>query len=105
MTQVARTAKDVVRVAFDALNDRDRDTFIDLHAEDAVMHSSDGQIRGVEAITDDGDLAGIEPTGQQVDFEVMGLFRVKDALATEVWVLPDRLELMRQLGIVEAPPV
>lgn len=141
MTQVTRTAKDVVRVAFDALNDRDRDTFIDLHAEDAVMHSSDGDVRGVEAIaeeefglfdtfsdltyvmdtivaeddlvaarwtaagTHDGDLAGIGPTEQQVDFEVMGLFRVEDALVTEVWVLPDRLGLMRQLGVVEAPPV
>lgn len=141
MTQVARTAKEVVRVAFDALNDRDRDTFIELHAEDAVMHSSEGEVRGVEAITEeefglfdtfsdltyeidsvlaeddlvaarwtaagthDGDLAGVEPTGQQVDFEVMGLFRVQDALVTEVWVLPDRLELMRQLGVVEAPTV
>lgn len=53
MTQVPPTTKDVVRVAFDALNDRDRDTFIDLHAEDAVMHSSEGEVRGVEAITEE----------------------------------------------------
>lgn len=141
MTQVARTAKDVVRAAFDALDDRDRETFIDLHAEDAIMHTSDGEVRGVEAITEeefglfdtfsdlthvidtilaeddlvaarwtaagthDGDLAGIEPTQEQVDFEVMGLFRVEDAHISEVWVLPDRLELMRQLGVVEAHPV
>lgn len=141
VSRVADTAKDVVRVAFDALNDRDRDTFVDLHAEDAVMHTSEGEVRGVEAITDeefglfetfsdltyvidtilaedglvaarwtaagthDGDLAGIEPTDQQVDFEVMGLFRVEGDRVTDVWVLPDRLELMRQLGVVEAPEV
>lgn len=141
MSRVADAAKDIVRGAFDALNDRDRDTFVDLHAEDAVMHTSDGEVRGIQAVTDeefglfetfsdltyvidtiraeddlvaarwtatgthDGDLAGIEPTEQQVDFEVMGLFRVKDDRVTDVWVLPDRLELMRQLGVVEAPEV
>lgn len=49
----ATTAKgELVRRAFDALNERDRDAFVDLHAEDAVLHAGDEEVRGIEAITE-----------------------------------------------------
>lgn len=47
------TAVDVVRGAFDALNERDRATFVDLHTEDVVVHVGSQVIRGADSIADE----------------------------------------------------
>lgn len=131
-----QTSKEVVQRTFDALNDRDRESFVQLHADDAVLHFVDEEIRGVEAITaeewehfdafpdltlipdamlaeDDtvavrwtavgtheGEFNGIEPTGTEVEYSLMGMFRVKDGTIAKVWLAADRLGLMQQLGVI-----
>lgn len=46
----AQTNKDVVQRGFDSLNDRDRDAFIDLHADDAVLHAFGEKFRGIDEL-------------------------------------------------------
>lgn len=47
----ARSTKDVVRLAVEALNEREPDPFADLHAHDVALHGSDeGDVRGVRAV-------------------------------------------------------
>lgn len=135
----AQTNKEIVQAGFDSLNEQDRDAFIDLHADDAVLHVSDEEFRGVDAIvanqfgfieafpdltltpeailtegdmvaarwtiagTHEGEYNGIEPTGEEVEVPAMGMFRIEDDQLTEVWLEPDQLGLMQQLGVVEPP--
>lgn len=53
--------------------------------------------------THEGELQGIEPTGEEVEFEVIGFLRLSDGRIVERWMRPDRLALMQQLGAVEPP--
>lgn len=53
MATVTRTSKDVVQRGFDALNDRDREAFIELHADDAVVHAFGEEYHGIDAIVDE----------------------------------------------------
>lgn len=53
MTTERRTNKDVVQDAFSALNDRDRDAFIELHSDDVVLHVADEEIQGVDAVVEE----------------------------------------------------
>lgn len=52
MASTRQTSKEVVRRGFETLNDRDRDAFVDLHSEDAVLHAFGEVYRGAEAIAD-----------------------------------------------------
>lgn len=51
-TATARTYKEIVQQGFDALNDRDRDAFVELHAEDAVLHDTDEEYHGIDDIAE-----------------------------------------------------
>lgn len=135
----AQTNKDVVQRTFDTLNRRDRDAFVDLHADAAVAYVGDETFHGSKEIATDqfayfdafpdltytphtviaeddtvaarwtfagthaGEFQGIDPTGAEVEIPVMGLFRIEDEHIDEVWLLPDRLALMQQLGVVTLP--
>lgn len=46
-------AKTLVRQHFEAINDRDRDTIEDLHADDVMVHSGGRELRGVDAVVED----------------------------------------------------
>lgn len=130
---------DLVRAAFESLNEQDRASFVDLHTPDAVLHDGATHLHGIEAIADHeftlfdafpdlslepvkmiegddtvaafwtitgtqrGEFQGIEPTGNEVSFRAMGMFRIDDGLVAEVWLLADRLALMTQLGAVDPP--
>lgn len=59
--------------------------------------------RWIAAGPHEGEFNGIEPTGEEFEIAVMGMFRVKDGRVAEVWLLADQFGLMRQLGIVEPP--
>lgn len=53
MATTTRTSTEVVQRGFDALNDRDRAAFVELHADDAVLRASGEVIRGIDAIVDE----------------------------------------------------
>lgn len=127
----------LVRRHFGAINERNRDAFVELHADDVVVHASDNDVHGIEAVveyswtqldafpdltetvetvvaeddvvavrvrltgTHEGDLFGIEPTGETIDVASMALFRVDDGEIVEMWNHPDRFGILDQLGVLE----
>lgn len=139
MATATRANKEIVQRGFDALNERDRTAFRELHAEDAVIHVMGEEIHGIDAIvanqfglfeafsdltytpevivaeddtvaarwtatgTHDGPLEDIEPTGRSVAFPVMGTFTVERGQLVDVRIQVDRLDLLQQLGALEAP--
>lgn len=56
-------------------------------------------IRGVHK----GELMGIAPTGNQVEFQNMIFHRMDDGQIAERWVQPDVLGLLQQLGAIDDP--
>jgi steroid delta-isomerase-like uncharacterized protein len=53
----------------------------------------------------EGEFMGAPPTGEQVQFNAMNVFRIEDGDVAEDWALWDALTLMGQLGIApEGPP-
>ena len=54
--------------------------------------------------TNTGQFDGIPPTGKRIDVRwIMNAARVKDGLIVEEWEIVDQLEIMRQLGVIDAP--
>ncbi len=81
------------------------DAFPDLAmAVEAVLAEGDTvAARWTLTGTHDGVFKGIEPTGEAFEFSAMGMFRIEDGEAAEVWLEADELRLLRQLGAVEPP--
>jgi|SRR3989304_6578609 len=52
--------------------------------------------------THKGTLFGIAPTGKQVIYVGIAIFRIADGMIVDGWVLGDTLSLMRQLGVITA---
>lgn len=53
--------------------------------------------------THEGELLGIEPTGETVEVTSMAVVRVEDGKIAEWWNHPNRFDLFRQLGAIESP--
>jgi predicted ester cyclase len=53
--------------------------------------------------THEGEFAGVEPTGNEVEIANMLFTRVEDGRIAERWLLPDTLGLLAQLGAVDPP--
>ena len=47
-----------------------------------------------------GPFLGIAPTGKEVAFRTMDLFRLADGVIAEHWAMPDQFGLMQQLGAI-----
>jgi len=50
-----------------------------------------------------GELMGVPPTGKEIRFTGINIFRIVDGKIEEQWVESDALGLMQQLGIVPSP--
>lgn len=50
MATLTQTSKEIVQRGFDALNDRDREAFVALHADEAVIDVFGEEITGIDAI-------------------------------------------------------
>jgi steroid delta-isomerase-like uncharacterized protein len=53
--------------------------------------------------THQGEFMGVPPTGKQVEFAGMGLFRVREGKIAEFRAMPDMLALLQQIGAVPEP--
>lgn len=51
MTTATRINEELVRRGFDALNERDREAFVETHSKGVVLHDHDEEFHGVEAVT------------------------------------------------------
>lgn len=80
--------------------------FPDLHhtLEDIIAEGDRVAYRFTATGTHEGQFQGIEPTGQEVTVMGHGTVRVEDGKLAEVWLTYDKLDMMAQLGIVEATP-
>jgi steroid delta-isomerase-like uncharacterized protein len=54
--------------------------------------------------THQGEIMGIPPTGKQITFGGVNIFRLMDGKVVEDWVYRDTIGFMRQLGALPAPP-
>jgi steroid delta-isomerase-like uncharacterized protein len=50
-----------------------------------------------------GELYGLAPTGKQVSYSGIAIFRIKGGKIAMGWVMGDALGLMKQLGAMHAP--
>src|SRR5439155_15286418 len=86
-----RASVEMTRAAFsDFLNP------VDFIVADGDLAVSVGRNTG----THDGDLMGLPPTGQKVDYAVVGILRFRDGRAVERWGVADTMTMMSQLGLL-----
>ena len=79
--------------------------FPDLHtwSEGMVAEGDEVAVRWMAEGTQQGELLGIPPTGKQARFSGMSIFRLAEGKIAEQWEEWDKLDLMRQLGVMPSP--
>ena len=79
--------------------------FPNLHetAEELIAEGDKVVIRESYRGTHKGDFLGIPPTGKQVAFTSIDIYRIADGKIVEVWSQIDLLSVLQQLGVVPAP--
>lgn len=77
-----------------------RSAFPDFHntVEELIAEADNVVARLTYVGTHRGELFGIPPTGRQVKYAGIAIFRITGSRITDVWVLGDTLGLMRQIG-------
>ncbi len=71
--------------------------------EDMIAEGDKVVSRYTATGTDTGGFMGRAPTGKQVTFMAIQIFRIVDGKIVESWANRDDLGLMQQLGVVPAP--
>jgi steroid delta-isomerase-like uncharacterized protein len=81
-----------------------RGAFPDLRftIEDMVAEGDKVAVRSTFRGTHKGQYQGIAPTGKQVTFAGINIYRAAGGRVTEAWALADGLGLMQQLGVIPA---
>lgn len=81
------------------------DAFPDMEYTIEKLLAEDDVVAGRWSVTGthEGELDGIPPTGETVEFPVSGLFRVAAEKVAEVRLTYDALGLLQQLGVTELP--
>lgn len=74
---------------------------LEYHIEAMVEEGDRVALRHVATGTHEGTFQGIEPTGTRVRIPVMMMFRLEHGRIAEVWLQPDRLGLLEQLGVMD----
>src|SRR5579884_1072325 len=79
--------------------------FPDLHEtpEECIAEGDKVVIRESYGGTHQGDFMGIAPTGKQVTFTSVDIYRLAGGKIVEVWSQIDLLGMMQQLGVIPAP--
>jgi steroid delta-isomerase-like uncharacterized protein len=70
---------------------------------DVVVSGDRVTARWTIAGTHEGELFGIEPTGESIEVEGIALFRMEDGMIAEKCYRQDDLGMLEQLGLVEDP--
>ena len=77
-----------------------RTAFPDLHAEfeDLLVDGDRAALRLSVTGTHKGPFMGVAPTGKKVEWESIGIAHFRDGQMYRVWVQPDLMGLLQQLG-------
>src|SRR5215216_4070940 len=71
--------------------------------EDMVAEGDEVVTRYALEGTHRGELFGAAPTGKRLSIKSITVERVSDGKIVELWRVTDELDMMRQLGVFEAP--
>jgi predicted ester cyclase len=71
--------------------------------EDAIAQGDKVLIRWTMSGTQEGEFAGIAPTGRRVTLTGFDLFRIEGGKIVEMWQEMDQLGLLQQLGAIPEP--
>ena len=74
-----------------------------VEVEDVLARGDKVAVRTVQRGTHEGGLFGIAPTGRQVEFSAMAVYRLEGGLIAEEWIETDRLGLLAQLRVIDLP--
>ena len=82
-----------------------RTAFPDYHlaVEDEIAEGDKVVIRWTGRGTHTGEFMGIAPTGKQVTFSGISIYRLANCKVIEAWSNSDILGVMQQLGLVQPP--
>ena len=82
-----------------------RSAFPDLHVqiEDQVAEEDKVVVRWVANGTHEGDLMGVDPTGNRVTMAGMTIYRIDEGKIAETWDNYDAMGMMQQLGVIPSP--
>jgi predicted ester cyclase len=72
--------------------------------EDVIADDESVVVRWTSRGTHQGELAGIAPTGKQVEFSGITIVRFVEDKIAEAWISWDALGLLEQLGVVPEVP-
>lgn len=77
----------------------------DLHATTESMIAEDDRVvvRWTYTGTPEGEIRGVEPNGERVEWASWKDYRLEDGEIVEGWGLMDRLQLYETIGIVDVP--
>jgi steroid delta-isomerase-like uncharacterized protein len=75
-----------------------------LEIEDVVAEGDEVAVRWTGTGTHEGELMGVEPTGNEVEVSGIEIDRIEDGKIAETWVVYDALGMLRQLGAVPEQP-
>ena len=73
-----------------------------LIAEDLIAEGDKVTVRGRVTGTHKGELMGIPPSGKDVDFDLIIIYRVKGEKIVAHWMVADQLTMMKQIGAIPA---
>jgi predicted ester cyclase len=71
--------------------------------EDLIAEGDKVVARWTSHATHRGEYMGIPPTGREVEFTGISVYRIERNRITESWTVEDELGLMRQIGTVPEP--
>lgn len=78
-------------------------TPLDVTEELAISDDEFVTVRRTDTYRHDGELLGIEPSGEEVTCTVNVIARFEDATVAEVWLASPMFDLSVQLGVVDPP--
>lgn len=74
---------------------------LEVTVEDAIADDRTVAARVTWRATNEGPFLGMDPTGRDVEFQVIAFLRISGDRIVERWILADQLTLMQQLGLAD----
>jgi predicted ester cyclase len=71
--------------------------------EDLIAEGDKVAARWMAHATHQGEYMGIRPTGKEVEFTGISVYRIEGGKIAESWTVEDELGLMQQIGAVPGP--
>lgn len=77
--------------------------FPDFHVtiEDIIAEGDKVCVRLEETGAHTGEYHGLAPTGNKLDYAVFAIWRIVEGKIVEGWIIYDRLDFLKQLGVIE----